>query len=344
MCEVHLIEPDQTHDGQLERFLFQWRAGGFGRNVQPKAITAESVTTRRVDIELTERIMKIITLFERTTPLTEHSLLPEAITAFYDGGLVFSPRPNGRPLIIGNFVQTLDGIVSLKIPHQSGGGVISGSNEEDRFIMALLRACADAVMVGTGTLHEDSGHLWTPDFIYPPMAEQFVELRTRLGKKSPRPLTVIVSGSGHINLAERVFWTTGVQALILTTARGQAHLSRQYEPTLSPTTEVRILPGEDALRPLDIASTLYGEYGVKLLLHEGGPTFFSAFLTTHLVDELFLTIAPEIVGSGLLKERPSFAVAVNFAAKEALQAYLLSVKQPYSGSHLYLRYRLPNAL
>ena len=288
--------------------------------------------------------MKIITLFERTTPLTDESLLPEAIAAFYDGRLVFSSGPNARPLIIGNFVQTLDGIVSLKIPHQSGGGVISGSNEEDRFIMALLRACADAVMVGTGTLHEDPGHLWTPEFIYPPMAEHFVELRTRLGKKSARPLNVIVSGSGQINLAERVFWTMGVRALILTTARGQAHLLRQCEPPLSPTTEVRILPGQDALRPHDIASTLYGEYGVNLLLHEGGPTFFSSFLTDRLVDELFLTIAPHIVGSGLLRERPPFAVAVNFAPQEALQGNLLSVKRPDIGGHLYLRYRLSNAL
>jgi riboflavin biosynthesis pyrimidine reductase len=284
--------------------------------------------------------MKIITLFDRTTSLTAENLLPEAITALYDGGLVFSSRPNDRPLIIGNFVQTLDGIVSLKIPHQSGGGVISGGNEEDRVIMALLRACADAVMVATGTLHEDSGHLWTPEFIYPPMEDQFVELRTRLGKTSPRPLNVIVSGSGHINLAERVFWTTGVRALILTTARGQAHLLRQCKPPLSPTTEVRILPGQDALRPHDIASTLYREYGVNLLLHEGGPTFFSSFLTTRLIDELFLTIAPQIVGSGLLRERPPFAVAANFAAQEALQGDLLSVKRPDIGGHLYLRYRL----
>jgi riboflavin biosynthesis pyrimidine reductase len=288
--------------------------------------------------------MKIITLFERTPPLTAESLLPEAISAFYDGGLGFSSWPSGRPLIIANFVQTLDGIVSLKIPHQSGGGVISGSNEEDRFIMALLRACADAVMVGAGTLHEDSGHLWTPEFIYPSMAEQFVELRTRLGKKSPRPLNVIVSGSGQINLAERVFWTPGVRALILTTPRGKAHLLRQGEPILSPTTEVQVLPGQDALRPHDIASTLYGEYGVNLLLHEGGPTFFSSFLTYRLIDELFLTVAPHIVGSGLLRERPPFAVAVNFAAQEALQGSLLSVKRPAIGSHLYLRYRLSSAL
>ena len=287
--------------------------------------------------------MKITTLFERMIPLTEENLLSETVTAFYDGKLVFSSQPKGRPLIIGNFVQTLDGIVSLKIPHQSGGAVISGGNEEDRFIMALLRACADAVMVGTGTLHEDPGHLWTPEFIYPSMAAQFVELRARLGKKSTHPLNVIVSGSGQIDLAEKVFWTRDVQALILTTARGQAHLLQQGGPPLSPTIEVRVLPGQDALDPHDIASTLCAEYGVNLLLHEGGPTFFSAFLTTHLVDELFLTIAPQIAGSGLLRERPPFAVAANFDVQHALQGNLMSVKQPSAGSHLYLRYRVSPA-
>ena len=288
--------------------------------------------------------MKITTLFERTMPVSGESQLPEAITAFYDGQLAFSSWPQGRSLIIGNFVQTIDGIVSLKIPHQSGGGVISGGNEEDRFIMGLLRACADAVIVGVGTLHEDSGHLWTPEFIYPPMAEQFVELRTRLGKKSPCPLNVIVSGSGHINLAEKVFSTAGVRVLILTTTRGQARLLAQREPKVSPTTEVRVLPGQDALRAHDIVSMLYGEYGVHLLLHEGGPTFFSSFLTSRLVDELFLTVAPHIVGSGLLRERPSLAAAANFAPEETVQGSLVTVKRPDSGNHLYLRYRLSNGL
>jgi len=107
---------------------------------------------------------------------------------------------------------------------------------------------------------------------------------------------------------------------------------------------IRILPGQDVLRPEDIASALYGEYGVKLLLHEGGPTSFSSFLTSRLVDELFLTVAPHIVGSGLLRERPSLAAAVHFAPEEAIQGSLVSVKRPDSGNHLYLRYRLANAL
>src|SRR4051794_871996 len=57
-----------------------------------------------------------------------------------------------RGSIIGNFVTTLDGVVSLGVPGQSGGGEISGFNQHDRMLMGLLRAVADAVVVGAGTL------------------------------------------------------------------------------------------------------------------------------------------------------------------------------------------------
>jgi riboflavin biosynthesis pyrimidine reductase len=284
--------------------------------------------------------MKIVSVFEHPVERSQQGILPESLAALYDGNLSFPPIAAGRPVIIGNFVESLDGIVSLKIPHQSDGSVISGCNDEDRFIMGLLRACADAVMVATGTLHESPGHLWTPEFIYPTVVTQFVQFRASLGKTPPHPRTVIVSGSGHINLAERVFSSDGTQPLILTTAHGQAHLARQYGSDLVGRAEVRILPGEDELDPADIAGMLHTEYGVNVLLHEGGAHFFSAFLKRRLVDELFLTIAPQIVGSGLLRARPTFAVTVNFDADEAIWGSLLSVKRPNKGSHLYLRYRL----
>jgi hypothetical protein len=101
--------------------------------------------------------MKIVSVFEQPVERSQEGILPESLATLYDGNLSFPPVAAGRPVIIGNFVESLDGIVSLKIPHQSDGSMISGCNEEDRFIMALLRACADAVMVATRTLHESSG-------------------------------------------------------------------------------------------------------------------------------------------------------------------------------------------
>src|SRR5512141_3415713 len=76
--------------------------------------------------------------------------LPPDLTALY-GPLRF-PLQKGRPYVIGNFVTTLDGVASLSAPGLAGGGPLSGSKPHDRMVMGLLRAVADAVIVGAGTL------------------------------------------------------------------------------------------------------------------------------------------------------------------------------------------------
>src|SRR5687768_15654618 len=120
--------------------------------------------------------------------------LPPELDALY-GRLLFPPHPN-RPYVIGNFVTTLDGVVSLSIPGRSGGGEISGFNPHDRMVMGLLRAAADVVVVGAGTLRASSpDHVWTAEYIYPPLAEAYCALRRALGKPEP-PLNVVVTGSG----------------------------------------------------------------------------------------------------------------------------------------------------
>src|SRR5947209_18248809 len=80
--------------------------------------------------------------------------------------LQFPPHPH-RPYIIGNFVTTLDAVVSLGEPGYPGGGGISGSNQHDRMVMGLLRAIDDAAIVGAGTVRSVPHHRWTAAYIYP---------------------------------------------------------------------------------------------------------------------------------------------------------------------------------
>ena len=94
----------------------------------------------------------IHTLFATQPDEPSQAVLPDGLRDRYDGDLCFPPAPEERPYCIANFVSTLDGVVSFNLPGQSEGAQISGSNEEDRFIMGLLRASVDAVMVGSGTL------------------------------------------------------------------------------------------------------------------------------------------------------------------------------------------------
>ena len=77
------------------------------------------------------------------------------------------PRAGSRPYIFSNFVTTLDGVVSLRTRGHAAGGDISGFNAQDRMVMGLLRAVADVVIVGSGTLAADSRQIWTPEAICP---------------------------------------------------------------------------------------------------------------------------------------------------------------------------------
>src|ERR1700693_4378016 len=77
------------------------------------------------------------------------------------------PMDVDKPYVVANLVTSLDGVVSFDLPGHPGGGDISGSNPHDRMVMGLLRAAADAVIVGAGTLRATPGHVWTAEHIYP---------------------------------------------------------------------------------------------------------------------------------------------------------------------------------
>jgi riboflavin biosynthesis pyrimidine reductase len=277
--------------------------------------------------------MPVRTLYEHAHPAKP--VLPDDLARPYDGDLSFPDPPPRRPYIVGNFVQTVDGIVSLKIPGHSGGGDISGRNEDDAFIMGLLRAYADAVLIGEETFRVGHGHVWTADFIYPKLKDRFQAFRGKLGKDSAHPLNVVVSGMGTVDLDEALFTHREIRSVVLTTPRGKEKLHQKYGARLP--ADVRALPGDAVLDATDVATLLSQDYGVNFLLHEGGPTLFSAFLRKCLVDELFLTIAPQIVGRGASAERPNFSGPLSLNIDEALWGTLLSVKCAATG-HVFLRY------
>ena len=105
------------------------------------------------------------------------------------------PLPRSRPHVFSNFVTTLDGVVSLNVKGHASGGDISGWSAEDRMVMGLLRAIADVVIIGSGTLAADRRHVWTAEAIFPGLADEYRRLRNALGK-CEAPLNVVVSGSG----------------------------------------------------------------------------------------------------------------------------------------------------
>jgi riboflavin biosynthesis pyrimidine reductase len=62
-------------------------------------------------------------------------------------------------------------------------------------------------------------------------------------------------------------------------------------------TMIRVLPTSDGkLLSVEILRLLKNEFRAGLVLHEGGRTLFGQFLADGVVDELFLTLSPQVAG------------------------------------------------
>jgi riboflavin biosynthesis pyrimidine reductase len=280
----------------------------------------------------------IRTLFAAQPAGPSGTALPEGLRARYDGSLSFPSAPEERPYCIANFVSTLDGVVSFNLPGQSEGAQISKSNEEDRFIMGLLRASADAIVVGSGTLKAAGPHgSWLPEAVYPAGKDLYQKYRAEMLRKE-YPLVVIVTGTGGLDLTTAVFHTPRTRVLILTTDEGKRRLSQTGSEALASVEVKALSAAEERISPSAILTLLRQEAGVELLLHEAGPTLFGEFLAGGFMDELFLTVAPLIAGRDGAHPRPGLVANVQFSPATAPWWKLLSAKS--ARDYLFLRYQV----
>jgi riboflavin biosynthesis pyrimidine reductase len=256
--------------------------------------------------------------------------LPPELASVY-GPLAFPPH-SGRPYVFGNFVTSLDGVTSLQVPGQAGGRPISGSNPHDHLVMGLLRAAADAVIVGAGTLRASPHHVWTAAYIFPALAGAYQTLRTSLGKPDP-PLNVIVTAHADVDPGLRVFQSGEVPVLLVTVPAGARHLRELGLPP-----KVQIVVGENAgmLSARSILDAVARVRPIERILVEGGPHLLGDFFAEQCLDEQFLTLAPQIAGRNGSPERPGLVAGKLFAPEHPLWGTLAGVKR--GGSHLFLRY------
>jgi riboflavin biosynthesis pyrimidine reductase len=241
--------------------------------------------------------------------------LPAPLRDCYGGSFGLRER-----CIYANFVASVDGVVALRTKEESGH-LISGGNEADRFVMGLLRACADAVLLGAGTFRKAAGHLWHAEHIHPPSASLFAELRRTLGLR-PQPPLVVVTATGEIDPAEPALR----DAIVVTTPPGEARLRGRLPPT------TRLESG--AIRLDALVDKLRAE-GCHRILTEGGPTLASQLAAEGLLDELFLTRSPKLFGRTAADGRKALIDGVDLAGREA---ELIGVCR--HGSFLFLRYAL----
>jgi riboflavin biosynthesis pyrimidine reductase len=257
--------------------------------------------------------------------------LPPKLSRLY--GAFRLPMPRVGLNVFSNFVSTLDGVVSLQVKGHSGGGDISGFSGQDRMVMGLLRAAADAVIVGSGTLAADPEHLWTPQAICPELGDDYRRLSAAMDKPGAA-LNVIVSAEGRVDLRLPVFASGKVAAMIITTRRGLKQLRQQRVPDSVQIHATRRTSGEISaaviLRAVDRAIS------GKQVLVEGGPRLLATFYKERLIDEQFLSLAPQLSGREIGDARLGLVMGKTFAPRDPRWGRLIDARQ---GSRLlFLRY------
>ena len=257
--------------------------------------------------------------------------LPPQLLRLY--GKFRLPPAGSGPYVFSNFVSTLDGVVSLHAKGHLGGGDISGFSIQDRMVMGLLRAVADVVIVGSGTLEADPRHVWTPEAICPELARAYFGLRMALAKAG-QALNVVVSASGNVDLRLPVFASGRVPVLIVTTPAGARRLGKQ-NPRNSITIR-SIGRSGSSIAPRAILDVVTRATPAGRILIEGGPRLLGSFYKERLVHEQFLTLAPQIAGRSTGDGRPSLVMGQTFAPREPLWGTLIDAR---CGSNLmFLRY------
>jgi len=243
-------------------------------------------------------------LFQRALP-PGPAVSPESL---YTRLALGEQAPAERPYVICNFVSSADGKAT------AGGRTALLGGDGDRAAFHLLRTQVDAVLAGTGTLAVERYGLLVRD-------AHLSEIRLAEGR-AVQPLAVMVSRSGRIPFDIPLFADARSRIVI-------------YTPTATIVPECpaevtvpEIPPAQGDL--LEVLRSLRVAHDVHSLLCEGGPTLLNSMLAQDLVDELFLTLAPALVGGDEL------GITTGKAVKGPLPLQLIwAVEQE---AHLLLRY------
>jgi riboflavin biosynthesis pyrimidine reductase len=206
-------------------------------------------------------------------------------------------------------ISSLDGRATL------AGRTAALGNPGDRQLFHALRARADAVMAGAQTLRIER---------YGPIVRdpELLALRAARGLE-PQPLAVTVSRTLDLDPTLPLLADPGSHLVVLTPSAGRlppcpARVSYLRGPELGP-----------------LLARLGDELGVRRIVTEGGPTLNAELLRGALLDEVFLSTSPVLLGG------PD---PLTIVAGPALQTRLELVGLLEHESHLYARYRVFGAV
>ena len=220
-----------------------------------------------------------------------------------------------RPYVFINMAMTVDGkITSARREHPK---FTSGF---DRKSMDRLRAQADALLVGAGTLRADNPSLAVRD-------PEMRRYRQRLGLPAGL-VRVLVSASADLPGSSRFFGEDDDAPRIVATV--QAAPERNVARLEGRAEVWRV--GQDRVDLPQLLGRLH-QLGVRRLLCEGGGQLNWQLFRDDLVDELFVTVAPRLLGGG---DAPTLLEGEGFRMADQRKLRLIDLHR--EGDELYCRY------
>ncbi|WP_159940020.1 MULTISPECIES: dihydrofolate reductase family protein [unclassified Nocardiopsis] len=226
-----------------------------------------------------------------------------------------------RPYTILSCAMSVDGRIDDTGPER-----LRLSNPADFAEIDALRAECDAILVGAGTLRTDDPRLLVRS---PELRE-----RRRARGRTEHLLKALVTRSGRVDPAARFFATGDAGAVVYTGGAGvsTAREALGRRPDADPPAEV--VDAGDPPTAAAVLADLAGR-GVERLLVEGGGHIHTLFLTSGLVDELRLAVAPFFVGE---EAAPRFVLPAAFPQGPGAPMRLAEARS--LGDVAVLRYRL----
>jgi 2,5-diamino-6-(ribosylamino)-4(3H)-pyrimidinone 5'-phosphate reductase len=220
-----------------------------------------------------------------------------------------------RPFVYINMAMTADGKITSAF-----GEYPRFTSAFDRTNMDRLRAMADALLVGAGTIRADNPVLRVRD-------EGMQRHRRELGKPDGL-MKVLVTASAEIDTSLRFFTDDDGGRLVVATVDNASPARLQLLEGKAEIWKV----GRDRVDMARLLNDLHEE-GVEKLLAEGGGETNWRLIRDDLVDEIYLTVAPSLLGGS---GAPTIVEGEGFYMRQQRTLRLLEVQR--EGDELYCRY------
>jgi 2,5-diamino-6-(ribosylamino)-4(3H)-pyrimidinone 5'-phosphate reductase len=220
----------------------------------------------------------------------------------------------GRPCCFLNVATSLDGKIASHRRERPGF-----PSREDRRLMDRIRARSDAVLIGAATLRAVD---------YPLRIRSRTLRKQRLAAgRAEQPLNILLSSSLAVPRQGRFFQASDVRRLVVTTASAP----RRRLGSVRRSSEVLVLGRKKVPLPR-LMRELRARGVAQLLLEGGGETNFD-FFRRGLIDEIYLTLCPLIIGGS---RSPTPVDGAGFLPDRFPHYRLVSLRR--SRSELFLHY------